>query len=174
MESAEPLAGQRLLQVTVPHSITIPAVPATLRLQLKLKRPRGSVNPVGLSFEQYYFQQKVVGVGRALEVVEINHQPQMFDYGLQAYVLSWREQLAQKLQLGAGEFESYGIIRALVIGDRRGISDGWQNVLSATGTQHLMAISGLHVGMIALLLWRFLPKTRTGLFFLQRSRLCMS
>ena len=165
MESAEPLAGKRLLQINVPYSITIPAVPATLRLQLKLKVPRGSVNPVGLSFEQYYFQQKVVGVGRALEVVEVNHQSQLFDYGLQAYVLSWRERLAQKLQLGAGEFESYGIIRALVIGDRRSISDGWEKALSATGTQHLMAISGLHVGMIALLLWRFLPKSRTGLFF---------
>jgi len=121
----------------------IPAVPATLRLQLKLKRPRGSVNSVGLSFEQYYFQQKVAGVGRAHEELEINHQSQMFNYGLQTSVLSWRERLAQKLQLSAGEFESYGTIRALGIGDRMGISDGGQNVLSATGTQHLMAISGL-------------------------------
>ena len=42
-----------------------------------------------------------------------------------------------------------GFIPALAIGDRSGISDAQWQVLTATGTNHLIAISGLHIGLVA-------------------------
>ncbi len=46
-----------------------------------------------------------------------------------------------------------GNFLALLLGNRQGISfDQWQ-IFLATGTSHLVAISGLHVGLVAL--WAF-------------------
>jgi competence protein ComEC len=57
-----------------------------------------------------------------------------------------------------------GVIRAITIGDGSGLSSETKALLRATGTSHLMAISGLHVGLLAGLgllaiggLWSRLP-----------------
>ena len=45
-----------------------------------------------------------------------------------------------------------GILRALALGDRGELPEGTQELLRATGTSHLLAISGLHLGLVAGLL----------------------
>ncbi|MCB9681719.1 MAG: ComEC/Rec2 family competence protein [Alphaproteobacteria bacterium] len=42
-----------------------------------------------------------------------------------------------------------GLLRALATGDRSGVTDEDQAVLRRTGTSHLLAISGFHVGLVA-------------------------
>lgn len=42
-----------------------------------------------------------------------------------------------------------GLLRALVTGDRRGVPEATTTLLTRTGTRHLLAISGLHVGLVA-------------------------
>ena len=41
------------------------------------------------------------------------------------------------------------LIRALALGERSGFDDRHWQVLQRTGTSHLVAVSGLHIGMIA-------------------------
>ncbi len=43
-----------------------------------------------------------------------------------------------------------GVLRALATGDRRGVDDAVWRRLRRTGTAHLLAISGFHVGLVAL------------------------
>ncbi len=46
--------------------------------------------------------------------------------------------------------------KALILGDRRGLDKGLQANFSKAGVMHILAISGLHIGMVyALLLWVF-------------------
>jgi len=45
------------------------------------------------------------------------------------------------------------LVRALVLGDRSGLRPEQWEVLTCTGTNHLIAISGLHVGMVAAFLF---------------------
>ena len=42
-----------------------------------------------------------------------------------------------------------GILKALLLGDRRSVSDGGRKDFQRTGIGHLLAISGLHVGLLA-------------------------
>ncbi len=49
-----------------------------------------------------------------------------------------------------------GLYRALLIGDRTGLSLRLQEQFAATGCMHLLAISGLHIGLLALLLYGLL------------------
>ena len=53
--------------------------------------------------------------------------------------------------LGRRPRDPTGILRALAIGDRSGVSDDHWSLLRRTGTAHLLAISGFHVGIVALL-----------------------
>lgn len=59
--------------------------------------------------------------------------------------------------------ESRGLLLALLLGDRRLLSPQLRRSLTATGTVHFLAISGLHVGILMLLVTRVpLPRgTRT-------------
>ncbi len=45
-----------------------------------------------------------------------------------------------------------GLLRALALGDRTQVPEGIPELLRATGTSHLLAISGLHLGLVAGLL----------------------
>jgi len=49
-----------------------------------------------------------------------------------------------------------GLYRALLIGDRSGLSPELQEQFAATGCMHLLAISGLHVGLLAFLVYGLL------------------
>ncbi len=53
----------------------------------------------------------------------------------------------------AGVFEASPLLLALGIGDSSGLSSTMWKVLQDTGTSHLVAISGLHIGLIGMLFY---------------------
>jgi competence protein ComEC len=53
----------------------------------------------------------------------------------------------------AGVLEAGGLLLALSIGDKSGLTQSMWKVLQDTGTSHLVAISGLHIGLIALIFY---------------------
>ncbi len=86
-----------------------------------------------------------------------------------------RQALAEAIAAHLSGRSETGVIQALALGVRSGIDDGQWRVLLATGTNHLVAISGLHVGLVAGLafwvgrrLWagsgagEYLPAPRAG------------
>ncbi|HID21766.1 MAG TPA: DUF4131 domain-containing protein, partial [Planctomycetaceae bacterium] len=46
------------------------------------------------------------------------------------------------------------VAKALLLGDRTGITEEIRKAFIESGTMHLLAISGLHVGILAMFLWR--------------------
>jgi len=78
-----------------------------------------------------------------------------------------RAWIARRIAAGVADPDAAGLITALAVGLTSGMSvDQWR-VFNATGTTHLVAISGLHVTLFALLafvaariLWRWLPTSR--------------
>jgi len=115
------------------------------RLKVKLKRPSGFMNPGGFDYEGWLFQRGIRAtgyvVGQGLNI--------RLDAAVGSTIHRLRFHLRQKLaRLVNGEFTS-PLIQALVIGDRSAITPQQWRVLTNTGTNHLLAISGLHIGFIA-------------------------
>lgn len=107
-----------------------------------LRAPRGLRNPGGTDGERHAFVDRVVATG----VVRDASPPRRRSAALG--VAAWREAMSGRI-VEAGESASLRFIRALAIGDTRGLdARDWQ-VLRATGLTHLIAISGFHVGMVA-------------------------
>jgi len=69
------------------------------------------------------------------------------------WCLARREEARRVLLRGIeGREDACGILQALVLGYREELGEGRRALFAATGTVHVFAISGAHVGMVALLL----------------------
>ena len=66
--------------------------------------------------------------------------------------LLWRHQLLERYrQLGA-HHDVYGVLAAMTLGDKTALEKNVQDVYSVTGASHVLALSGLHLGILYLLL----------------------
>jgi competence protein ComEC len=125
------------------------------QLAVRLKRPHGFANPGGFDYERWLFQQRIHATGYVRE----DPRNRRLAAAHPAPITAIRTRLQSTMQALQVEKPSMAMIRALTIGDRSAITPGDWKVLRDTGTSHLMAISGLHISLVAgLLFWagRFL------------------
>lgn len=116
------------------------------RLRVKLKLPHGLANPGGFDYERYLFRQGISATGY-IKRDDINQK--LSGPGIAHAILSWRGRISSAIAATLPGDEQAGLLRALTVGDRRGIDRAHWQVLTRTGTSHLMAISGLHIGLVA-------------------------
>jgi len=115
------------------------------KLRLRLRPPRGLVNPGGYDSERGAVQRGVVAVG----YVRRGGENRQLAPAHGVCIDSWRQAIADSITRRFAGATSGGLLRALAVGDQHGIADADWQVLRATGIGHLIAISGLHVGMFA-------------------------
>ncbi len=140
------LVGRRLRLGWFAHPpATLPTVEAgsTWRLPVRLRPPRGRVNPGGPDFERRALEQRLVATGSITGDGEtaVRLRP---GRGLDRL----RERLGERIALALPP-ERARFVTALALGDTRALSDVDWHVLRATGLTHLIAISGFHVGLVA-------------------------
>ncbi|MEM6808658.1 MAG: DNA internalization-related competence protein ComEC/Rec2 [Pseudomonadota bacterium] len=66
-----------------------------------------------------------------------------------AQFAAWRAALGARIDAVTARAAAAAVLRAVTLGDRADLPAGTRDVLARTGTAHLVAISGLHVGMVA-------------------------
>lgn len=116
------------------------------RLTVRLVRPHGLQNPGGFDYEAHLFRNRI----RARGYVRDTPPAQRLDGDAARYALERvRQDLGARIAGVLPEQPAAGIVVALANGDARGISEEQWQVLRATGTLHLVAISGLHISLIA-------------------------
>lgn len=132
----------------------------TWRLRVRLRRPAGQRNPGGFDYAHWLYLR---GIHLTASVRRDAGNRRLMAANAD-WVLAARSALATAMQSAVPRQEINGLLRALVIGDRSGFSGTDKRAFAATGTSHLIAISGLHVGLVALLtgwlaaaVWRRLP-----------------
>jgi competence protein ComEC len=109
---------------------------------LRMRTPRGSMNPGGFDYEGWLFAQ---GIGATATVRAA--EPCGVSPGYP--VLRARQWLVERLHAWLPEHPARALVAALTVGDRSEFSDADWETFRVTGTSHLVAISGLHVGIIA-------------------------
>lgn len=111
------------------------------RLAVTLQRPAGLLNPHGPDREAQLLARRIGATG-TVKAGQVLH----------AAPPGWRDALRERL-LNVDALGQEAALVALVLGDGAGLArDQWQ-VLQATGTVHLMVISGQHIGLVAGLLY---------------------
>lgn len=117
-----------------------------LRLKVVLKKPHGAINPAGFRYESWLYRKGFRATGTVRGVDSDTSVP----CGLHCRYMAWRQQLAEAVGDTMGEARHYPLVSSLLIGYRGEMTPDHWEVLKATGTIHLVAISGLHLGLIAL------------------------
>ncbi len=70
------------------------------------------------------------------------------------YFSNTRQHLLKHLRALSLNIKVQGLIESLTLGVREHLSRNWKEVFRQTGTGHLIAISGLHVGIVAYLIYK--------------------
>ena len=119
------------------------------QLALRLKPPRGSLNPGGFDYERWLFSQSIVATA-TVQGSEGQAQPARgFSARMLALRAWWRSSMLTVAADASISPATRGLLLGLSIGDGDYLPPPDWAVLLATGTNHLLAISGLHVGMVA-------------------------
>jgi competence protein ComEC len=113
---------------------------------LRLKRTRGFVNPGGFDYQAWLLRR---GVGATGYVLSAEPADEFLNPGWLSQVDQWRWQLQQWVLANCHGSEC-GILVALLIGDTSHVDKAQWQRMQQTGTSHLIAISGLHVGFLAI------------------------
>lgn len=71
---------------------------------------------------------------------------------LRVRALYYRQQLLGRYRTIADDDQTYAVLAAMTLGDKSTLSDDVKDVYSVTGASHVLALSGLHLGIIYMLL----------------------
>jgi competence protein ComEC len=144
-----------------------PALAERWRMVLSLRRPHGMVNPGGFDYEGWLFGE---GIG-ATGYIRSGERLAPAD---PASIGWWRQRIHDQIGLALSEDPLAGVVRALAVGERGGIDDDQWRIFLRTGTNHLVAISGLHIGLMAgfgyLVAGWLWSRSTTALRWLERPR----
>ena len=117
-----------------------------------VSRPVSDMNLTGFDYGKYLFRQGISGTALAFEGHWKRLQP--------AFMLTWkqralllRERLLEQYRNWGLEGDVLAVVSALTVGEKRELTEELKAVYSAAGTSHVLALSGLHVGMIVGILW---------------------
>ncbi|MFN2362329.1 MAG: DNA internalization-related competence protein ComEC/Rec2 [Marinobacter sp.] len=121
------------------------SIPQRSRLRVVLKRPHGSVNPVGFRYESWLYRKGFGATGTIRDLAPARG----LNCRLNCRYHSWRNGLVRATSERLSTARQFPLVASLLIGYRGHMEPGHWDVLKATGTIHLVAISGLHLGLIA-------------------------
>lgn len=113
------------------------------RLRVSHREPRGRLNPGGWDYEAYLFRHGIHRIGYVRE------DPANRRLAAAGMLGTWRNELSAAMGRSAGSPFAAAVLPALATGNRGALSEEDWDLLAMTGTAHLVAISGLHIGLVA-------------------------
>lgn len=123
------------------------------QLKVRLKAPRGFVNPAGFDYQGWLLRKGFSATGTVKDASAIELAEES-GFTVSATLVDYaRDDLRR--WLGSQDVQHKGLLKALLIGDKNDIASSEWLLMRHTGTAHLMAISGLHIGLIAMLGYAF-------------------
>lgn len=134
----------------------------TWQFAVKLRKIHGFYNPGGFDEEASMLQKNVRATGYVIgsnaQLLAKISSPISLD--------NLRQTIAQRIVIDLANSPYQAMLQALTVGIKSGItSEQWQ-VMQRTGTNHLMVIAGLHIGLLsglAFLIIKFLWRRSTRL-----------
>jgi competence protein ComEC len=126
--------------------LVVPRIGEAWELELRLRRPRGSLNPGGFDVETWLFREKYHASGYVVP----SKRNRLLWAGDGTALDRFRARFVTRARAASGSTETAAVLAAIGVGTRHLLSRSQWDRFAATGTSHLMAISGLHVGLAAM------------------------
>lgn len=142
-EQADPPLPDRI-RVSWFEPSVVPLSGERWQLPLRFHSSPPDVLPGGFDRDRWRFRN---GLGASARVVR--HRPAIRVSEGRPGLDRLRHGIAERIAQALPERPASALIRGVTVGDRGAFESSHWQVLNATGTTHLVAISGLHIGLIA-------------------------
>lgn len=106
---------------------------------LQLHPVTARLNFGGFDRQKWFLSQKIIAEGKVKKATKRADTP------------SWRDRILRKAQKATANLPQQGLLLALAFGERAWLPYDIQSLYQRTNTAHLIAISGLHIGLAMLL-----------------------
>ncbi|MDE6302917.1 MAG: ComEC/Rec2 family competence protein, partial [Clostridia bacterium] len=106
-------------------------------------------------FDTVYGSNRAAGRGYFASVSTVSKR----SYGDAPFPLNLQLAIKRALFSNTDEYTA-SICQALILGDKRGIDSGLYDNISASGLAHVLAVSGLHISLLAGVVYFLLKKTK--------------
>nr|WP_298877615.1 DNA internalization-related competence protein ComEC/Rec2 [uncultured Mogibacterium sp.] len=111
-----------------------------------IKIPTSARNPGCFDYKRYLMTKKITYVMKANDISEISNDEQSFIWIVRRSLYRKKDQFARKVS--GNRSEIYGFIKGVAFGDTSDIDDDTIKEFRENTTAHVLAVSGLHVGVI--------------------------
>ena len=139
----------RNIRITIRSDTDSLAVGDAIEVTARIRPPNGPVLPGGYDFARAAFYQGIGAVGFAYGAARpADLGPPPLDIRLDEPI-GWLREVIRKRVMTALPGDPGRIAVALITGDRAGITEATQEAMRASGLGHILAISGLHMALIA-------------------------
>lgn len=122
-----------------------PSIGDVWEFELRLRRPRGHSNPGVFDLEAWLFRRKIHATGYVVS----GKRNRRLETGTESAIDSFRRRFIARVAVAADSRDVVAVLAAIGVGARHLISRAEWNSYAVSGTSHLMAISGLHIGLAA-------------------------
>ena len=121
----------------------IPTLGECWQLTVRLRRPRGMANPGGFDYEGWLFRTGIGATGY------VRAGERIADCNALGATDALRKHAVARLTRLLPNDNATAVLLAITVGARHRISAQQWRQYAVTGTSHLMAISGMHIGLAA-------------------------
>lgn len=121
----------------------------------KVLPPRNAGNPAEFDTEHYMYVQGVTGTAYLTRKGWTLRKDAPLTLQMRAMLL--REKISGLYSSLSIAPESQAILSALTVGEKRDLSKGVRNLYAAVGASHVLALSGLHLGILYMVLTLLFP-----------------
>jgi competence protein ComEC len=122
-----------------------------LRMKVRLRRPHQFGTPGAFQYADYREREGWSGVATLSDLDRIRKVGEGGNPLLKR-LYRWRERIRQKI-LASMEGEPAALLLALIIGETGYLTDPIREVFSASGTTHILSISGSHLALVSVLIF---------------------
>ncbi|MEE9165695.1 MAG: ComEC/Rec2 family competence protein [Nitrospinota bacterium] len=132
---------------------------------VRLRVPRNFKNEGAFDYESYMKNRGIyftgsVSKGKKIELIDRNN-----GFWLLEKIYYFKDSMLTSLESFLSQ-ENSNIVKAMVLGDRGALSKSDREAFIRSGTAHLMAVSGLHIGFVAFVSYWIIRKI-TALFMVR-------
>jgi competence protein ComEC len=119
----------------------------------RIRSIRNFSNPGGFNYQRYMAFKKVWG-SAYVSAHKLTGIEKNMAKGVGAIISNARRRMSGLIDQ-IGDKEQQGVLKALIVGDRNAISPELREAFNRVGAGHLLAISGLHIGIVATISFLF-------------------
>ena len=126
----------------------------------RIRPPSGLINPGGFNYEAYLLDHGITAVASVSgpgQVVVLPAEPGLSRWAPIRFVERWRERVRNAALISL-DGSALAIYLGMIIGEPDYVTPELRDLFMATGTVHILSISGSHLGLIAWLSYVFVAR----------------